>query len=167
MTQMTAQITEVVTALTSALELLRGSQVDLGRQILCGVRQLQEAGRNRHRTVSTASFHSAHSSSSDSSGTLVSFTGSLNDPEKCESCCPCQCHQNVQTKTPWWLTQLVGSMTFYGNGSFLLNRQICDVKHCRRSGRTRLQATYVAPAWTLLRHFKISYMMEISDTLRP
>lgn len=107
------------------------------------------------RKSSWQSFHSALSTSSDSSGTLVSFSGSLSADTECESFCPCQCHVSTQSTMPWWVTQLFGRMTLHGNGSMLLNRQPCNKKHCRRSGSARLQVSYIAPAWTLLQTFNV------------
>jgi hypothetical protein len=113
------------------------------------------------RKSSWQSFHSALSTSSDSSGTLVSFSGSLSADTKCESFCPCQCHVSTQSAMPWWVTQLLGRITLHGNGSMLLNRQTCNKKHCRRSGSARLQISYIAPAWTLLQTFNVYVRAEL------
>ena len=125
------------------------------------------ASRSISRQASCESFHSAFSSSSDSSGTLISFSGSLSADTECENFCPCQCHVSTQSKMPWWMTQLLGCMTTHGNGSILLNRRVCNKKHCRRSGSARLQISYVAPAWALLPAFNIYVRAETIAGLIP
>ncbi|RAR08289.1 b-cell lymphoma 3-encoded protein [Stemphylium lycopersici] len=119
------------------------------------------------RRSSQTSFYSALSNSSDSSGTLVSFDGSLSADAECESFCPCQCHVSTESRMPWWITQVLGRMTIHGNGSMLLNRQPCNKKHCRKTGSARLQISYVAPAWTLLRAFNIYVRAETIGGLVP
>jgi hypothetical protein len=105
------------------------------------------AGQHSRRS-SIDSFHSANSSSSESTRTLVSITGTFG-VETCEPFCPCRCHISSQMRTPYWVRQILGTMTFHGNGSMLLARRPCD-KNCRRSGPTAIQFSYLAPTWTLL-----------------
>jgi hypothetical protein len=119
------------------------------------------------RRSSWTSFYSAVSNSSDSSGTLVSFSGDLSTDTECESFCPCQCHVSTESRMPWWIMQLFGRMTVHGNGSMLLNRQPCNKKHCRKSGTARLQITYVAPAWTLLQACNVYVRAETIRGLIP
>lgn len=127
----------------------------------------QSAGASLSRRSSWASFHSAISTSSDSSGTLVSFSGSLSADTECESFCPCRCHLSTHSKMPWWITHLFGRMTIHGNGSMLLNRQTCNKKHCRKSGSAQLQISYIAPAWTLLQAFSVYVRAEVIGGIVP
>lgn len=118
----------------------------------------QHTSNTRHhegksRRSSIDSFHSALSSSSDSAESIVSITGS-SGALKCEQFCPCQCHINSQIRTPLWVKQIFGTMTFHGNGSILLNRRTCN-KSCHRSGLASIQFSYLAPAWTLLKALNV------------
>lgn len=119
------------------------------------------------RRSSVESFHSALSSSSDSSGTLISLSGTLEGFNGCEEFCPCRCHTNLQYNTPGWAAQLLGSIAMSGNGSVLLKRSPCNRKTCRKSGSTRIQVMYTAPAWTFLRYWKILITSEMMGRASP
>lgn len=105
------------------------------------------------RRSSIDSFHSAFSSSAESTRTILSITGTIGN-DMCESFCPCQCHVSSHVRTPHWVKQFLGTMTFHGNGSILLNRRPCN-KNCRRSGPTSIQFSYFAPAGTLLKSLNV------------
>lgn len=211
--ELTTQVTNLITSLTTALGILQGfqhsttsnhtsikldlvlsqirtltqkppdaiSSLPLDMQIRKILDEIQKAQgdpavttpasrvdqRSLSRRSSTESFYSVHSNSTDSTGTLISVTGSLLADSECESFCPCQCHLSTQSRMPWWITRLIGSMTVHGNGSILTNRQSCNKKHCRRSGSTRVQVSYVTPAWTFLQACNICIMAETVGGVMP
>jgi hypothetical protein len=105
------------------------------------------------RRPSLDSFHSAISSSLGSACSIISLSGTLVN-NTCEAFCSCQCHVTSQIRTPQWIRQILGSMSFHGNTSVLLSRRPCN-KSCRWSGPSSVQFTYFAPSWTLLRTFNI------------
>ncbi|KAH7398328.1 ankyrin repeat-containing domain protein [Pyrenochaeta sp. MPI-SDFR-AT-0127] len=115
----------------------------------------QIANNGLSRQSSCQTFQSAISRISDSSGTMVSFRGSTLVDTECKSFCSCQCHVSKQSKMPSWFPQLLGYVKIHGNSSMVLNRQLCDKKHCRASGSARLQISYSAPTWILLKKFSI------------
>jgi hypothetical protein len=109
--------------------------------------------RQHSRRSSIDSFHSAYLSSSDSTGTLVSITGTL-ETEACKPFCPSQCHISSQLRTPYWVGRILGTVTFHGNGSMLLARRPCSMI-CRRSGPTAIRLSYWAPTWPLLKALSV------------
>ncbi|KAF2496815.1 hypothetical protein BU16DRAFT_342368 [Lophium mytilinum] len=140
------------------------SAMPLENQLEVSIRQATEPSETRmgcpgqaSRRSSIDSFHSAVSSSSESTprslSSIVSISGTMGDAT-CEPFCPCQCHVSSQVRTPQWAKHILGTMTFHGNGSIFLNRRPCN-KSCGRSGPTSIQFSYFAPAWTLLTSLNI------------
>lgn len=103
----------------------------------------------------------------DNSDGPVSYDNQLTTELTCDSSCQCQCHAVNRLCTPEWTRNILGSFRFYGNGSILLKRRVCNKKLCHRSGSLRIQVSYRAPAWTLLKDFAVYANAQLAFGLIP
>jgi hypothetical protein len=106
------------------------------------------------RQSSIDSFHSFESSHNLSSSSYVSLCGTL-AAEPCRRFCQCQCHVSTYVRMPAWVKSILGTISFHGNRSVLLNRRPCDLPSCGRGGSETVQFSYYAPAWAFLRSFNL------------
>jgi hypothetical protein len=116
------------------------------------------------RQSSIDSFHSFESSHNISSSSYVSLCGTL-AAEPCRRFCQCQCHLSTYVRMPAWVKSILGTISFHGNRSVLLNRRPCDLPSCGRGGSETVQFSYYAPAWAFLRSF--NFHLQARSTCGP
>lgn len=128
---------------------------------------------NESANSSQTSFRSAISNvhelknCSNVSNDLISYNNPLTTKHTCSNSCQCQCHTVNRLCTPKWASGVLGSLKLYGNGSIWLRRRVCNKTSCYRGGSLRIQASYYAPAWTLLEGFVVYAHAQLTHGMIP
>ena len=91
------------------------------------------------------------SSQADLLGTIdrTSTSSTVTVSNRCPPNCCCRCHQPAISVLPWWLSPLIGRLTFqYDRLAALASARVqCNDKQCKRHRSDLLQIKYCCPSW--------------------